>query len=371
MSRPLRLPKPESPLDFYRQLLREASYLPPLARGFIDEQIKRRFRRNRHDEPPKTLRDVGQARHDLRMLRAANAGDMMRMQRVLHIAFGRVGRRRRELSARLVARTSPATGDDSEGSASAAAAEFRKTDWLDVWDMPKLHTFANSQVLAGLTSSPRPPLTNNQTIEALVIPPENAWGQPLPPRLLRKKRMTMWKSVADKCMPPLPLEEWMKLKAIAEGTPQEPWLPPPRRPAAQAVCASGAAAKGTLDAWNWRSYAVRPVATVDRSANRKNKLLTGAVDDNTPTGDPQPVDCHKYTPRFWRRLFGQLWQLTPIMERKGTRDSDWRIVWGKQTFQPPPTPAAAMGFFTDFPPPPEPMAVPNRRRKKGAAAHKT
>ncbi|KAK3903496.1 hypothetical protein C8A05DRAFT_14549 [Staphylotrichum tortipilum] len=361
MSRPLRLPKPETPLDFYRHLLREASYLPPLARPFVDEQIKRRFARSRRNEPPKSLRDLDQARHDLRMLRAANAGDMMRMQRVLHIAFGRVGRRRRELIASLVARTSPTTPDE----ASAIAAEHRTADWLDTWDIPKMRAFARSQVMAGLTSPPRPALSSYQTVEAAIIPAENSWGRPLPPKLHRKKRMTMWKLVVDKCMPPLPEEEWAKLKAIVEGTPTEPWLPPRRRPVARAVCVSRAATKGALDTWKWQAYAVRPVATVDRSANRRNKLLSGAVDDNTPTGDPQPLHCHTYTPRFWRRLYGNLWHLTATMKQKGPGAKDWEIVWGKQSFQPPPTPAAAMEFFTDFPSPEASRIGAKKQSKKG------
>jgi len=363
MSRPLRLPKPETPLDFYRHLLREASYLPPLARAPIDEQIKRRFRRCRHNEPPKSLEDLGQARHDLRMLRAANAGDMTRMQRVMLIAFGRVGRRRRELSARLVHRTSPAT-DSAEKS--PAAAELHKEDWLDDWDIPRLRAFSRSQVMAGLSNTPRPTLSSYQTVETSVIPAQNSWGRPLPDRLHRKKRRNMWKSVADKCMPPLPEEEWGKIKAIVQGTPEGAWLPPPRRPAAQAVRVSGAAPKGSLDAWNWQAYAVRPVATVDRSASRSNKLLSGAVDDNTPTGDPQPAHCHEYTPRFWRRLFGDLWQLTATMKRKGPGAKDWDIAWGKQHFRLPPTPGAAMEFFTDFPAPPEPETPARKKKKKKA-----
>jgi hypothetical protein len=87
---------------------------------------------------------------------------------------------------------------------------------------------------------------------------------------------------------------------------------------------------------------------VDRPANRRNKLLTGAVDDNTPTGDPQPAHCHKYTARSWQRLMGAIWQLSPTMEKKAGGRS-WDIAWGRLDFQAAPATTGAMEFFNDFP----------------------
>ncbi|AEO67368.1 uncharacterized protein THITE_2116278 [Thermothielavioides terrestris NRRL 8126] len=364
MSRPLRIPHPTTPLHVYRHLLREASYLIPIARPFVDEQIKARFRKHRDDDAEKSRQRLRQAHHELRALRAANAGDMARMRRVLLRAFGRVGRRRRELMADLVRRETPANTEELAKYAaetSAIAAE-RKLDWLDRWDVDKLRTFARSQVEANLINSPKPPLTAPQTSPQKHIPAENSWGRPLPRRLARTKLKKLWKMVADKCMPPLPKEEWERLGGLAEGRLQAQeqdlrWLPPPRRPVAQSR--SGDDVPGSR-IWDWRSYVVKPVARVDRQANRRNKLLSGAVDDNTPTGDPEPLGCHKYTARSWRRMLESIWQLTATMEKK-PQGQGWKVVWGKASFQPTAASAENMEFFTDFPAVQE-LQPPRKRR---------
>lgn len=365
MSRPLRIPKPQTPLHLYRHLLREASYLPPPARPFIDKQIKDRFARARDDTEDRSAKHIREAHHDLRYLRAANAGDMARMRRVLFLAFGRLGRRRRELMSDLVLRDVPTDTEALEkyaAEAYAIASENRKIDWLDSWDVEKLRRFARSQVEAELNNSPKPPLTIHQTIPAKAIPAENSWGRPLAPKLYRTKLKKLWKAVADKCMPPLPREEWETLRAIAEETVQGRWLPPPRRALARIITRDGQGGHK----WNWQAYAVKPVAVVDRLANRRNKLLTGALDDNTPTSDPQPIGCHNYTRRAWRRMMSDVWHLSATMEKKPS-GRNWDIAWGGTVFRPPPATATpgAMEFFKDFPQPETDRKPGGTREKRG------
>lgn len=348
MSRPLRIPHPQTPLHLYRHLLREASYLPPLARPVVDQQIKERFRKHYNDKEEEAKKRIKTANHELRSLRAANAGDMARMRRVLLLSFGRLGRRRRQLMAELLQHEVPKNTEELEKYATKAAAallEDRKHDWFDSWNVDKLCAFARSQVDAALNNPPRPPLTSNQTVPWKYLPKEDSWGRPLPPRLVRTKTKKLWKLVAEKTMPPLPKEEWERLGEIAEGKVRGPEvLPPPRRPVAQSMFGNGQEVR----AWNWEQYAVRPVSLVDRPANRRNKLLSGAVDDNTPTGDPQPLNCHKFTARTWRRLMGSIWQLTATMEPKPT-GKGWAVQWGKPKFQVSAATTGDMEFFKDFP----------------------
>ncbi|KAK4097875.1 hypothetical protein N658DRAFT_392255, partial [Parathielavia hyrcaniae] len=346
MSRPLRLPSPQTPLHLYRHLLREASYLPSIARPIIQQRIETRFRSSTKDDEEQSAKHIRQAHHDLRLLRAANHGDMVRMRRVLLHAFGRLGRRRRELLETVIRRDIPTNTEELQQYAAAASelvAQDRKQDWMDMWDVDKLRTFALSQVTAGLINAPKPPITASQIQPNRVIPTENAWGRPLAPKLRRTKLKNMWKAVADKCMPPLPKEEWEQLRDIVKGQAGENWLPPPRRPVARSMLPDE-----QKDEWGWQSYATKPVAAVDRPASRRNKLLSGAVDDNTPTGDPEPLNCHRYTARTWRRLLGGIWQLTATMEKKPD-GRGWYITWGKEQFRPAPAGAGALKFFTDFP----------------------
>ncbi|KAL2173078.1 uncharacterized protein P884DRAFT_213085 [Thermothelomyces heterothallicus CBS 202.75] len=345
MSCPLRIPKPQTPLHLYRHLLRESSYLPPLVRQSADKLIKARFRKDKGDAErgPKHVRN---GLHELRVLRAANSGDMARMRRVMLRAFGRIGRRRRELVSRLVQRDMPTnTKELAEYVAEMAphAEKYKTSDWLDDWDVEKLRTFALSQINASLNNSPKMPITINQVTPEKKLPKENAWGRPLPIKLARTKLKNMWKSAADKIMPPLPVEEWKALQAIAEGTAQG-WLPPPRRALAKSMSEASQAKRN----WDWQSYAIKPVAVVDRPANRRNKLLTGAVDDNTPTGDPRPIGCHNYTRRAWRRMFEYIWNLTATM-KKQPDGKGWDIRWGKLDHQPASATAGMIEFFNDFP----------------------
>jgi hypothetical protein len=346
MSRPLRIPNPQTPLHLYRHLLRETSYLPPLARPSVHKQLRDRFERDSGYDQDKNPKHIRQAHHELRALRAANAGDMARMRRVLLRAFGRIGRRRRELVSHLVQRGPPSNSEELAKYVEALTENHKNVDWLDEWDVEKLRTFARSQLQAGLNNSPKASITDNQTAPEKNLPAENAWGRPLPKKLARTKLKKMWKALADKIMPPLPKKEWEALKAISEGTVQGPWLPPPRRPLARGMSENAQLQDG--QGWDWQSYAIKPVAVVDLPTNRKNKLLSGAVDDNTPTGDPPPVGCHKYTPRAWRRMLGAVWQLSATMTKKPEGDGSY-ITWGKLRHQPLSANAANMEFFTDFP----------------------
>ncbi|GAB1318378.1 LYR motif-containing protein Cup1-like N-terminal domain-containing protein [Madurella fahalii] len=346
MSRPLRLPHPQTTLHLYRHLLREASYLPLPARPFIDAQIKGNFHKHK-DLDDRSKRRIKQAHHDLRYLRAANAGDIMRMRRVLLRAFGRIGRRRRELVANLVHREIPTNTEELQEyvvKASVIAAERREIDWLDSWDVDKLRTFARSQIQTCLANPPKAPITYTQTVPEKLIPAENSWGRPFVPKVARTKLKKVWKAVADKCMPPLPKEEWERLGRIADSKEPGPeWLPRPRRPVAQSALG------GREDyTWNWQPYATKPISVVDRPARRRSKLLNGVVDDNTPTGDPQPVNYQKYTPRLLRRLFAEIWQLTSIIEKK-PHGQGWNVTWGKLSFDVPPATARTAEFFDHTP----------------------
>jgi hypothetical protein len=246
--------------------------------------------------------------------------------------------------------------------ATAIASQDRDIDWLDTWDLEKLRALARSQAQANLINPPKAPMTLNQTDPTKCIPTENSWGKPFNPKVARTKVKKVWKIVADKCMPPIPKEEWELIGSIAEGKVRDPQqLPPPRRPVAQN--ASGDRQEAPV--WNWQAYATKRAAIVDLPTNRRNKLLTGAVDDNTPTGDPRPIKCHKYTPRTWRRLLGSVWQLTTTMEKKPS-GRGWDITWGKHKFEAPQATTGHMEFFEDFPSTQEAQtAGEGRRRKRG------
>lgn len=337
-------PVPQGALHLYRHLLREASYLPPVCQPFISERITARFRKHRPDPDPAPR--LHQASHGLRYLRAANAGDMTRMRRVLLLAFGRIGRRRRELLDRLVRKDPPADSaalqelihSASAGSGSAPADE--PDDWLAKWDVEQIRTFLASQSQAGIQSSPRPVLKSKHVNPEKSIPTENTWGRPLHPRLARSKLKKAWKKLIDRVLPPVPHGEWEVLRDLAAGKLTGPeWRVPARRP----VAAPSDEAGGQEQPWHWVPYTIQPVRQVERKHSRRLTLMTGSVDDGSLLGS-SPAKVHNYTARFWRRLYSHVWHMTATMEKKPVGNG-WNIKWGNARLELSPPTASHAEFF--------------------------
>ncbi|KAK4180654.1 hypothetical protein QBC36DRAFT_19726 [Triangularia setosa] len=351
MSRPLSVPPPTTTLGLYRQLLRESSYLPSLARPHADRYIKDRFRRHQHDKTDETRlrKRIKEAHHELRVFRAANAGDMDRMHKILLKAFGRTGSRRRELFTSLVRHPSPATTEEMEAQINGVRAwSFdRDPDWLDGWDTEALLSFAKAQAKTSLSSSPRGPLLHKHLMSPEKnIPRENVYGKPFPEKVMRTKLKKVYADLADRVLPPLPEKEWHKLGLVAEGKFEEAgWHVPSRRAVAKGLVEDGDKKE---DDWKWQAYATKPVALVDIAQSKKLRLLTGASDENTPYGDTQPVDRHVYTPKFWRRLTKSIWLLT-AKRAQDPEKGGYRITWGRAPFNAPKAAASGMEFFESLP----------------------
>ncbi|EAA33732.1 hypothetical protein GE21DRAFT_5217 [Neurospora crassa] len=366
MSRPPPLPHPTTTLHLYRHLLRESSYLPVLIRPFFDERITTRFRAHRASDPsscPQTATRLKRAHHDLRYLRAANAGDLPRMRRILLLAFGRTGAKRRQLLAELLEPDTPSSDEELQkyiNKARAIVKEGRKPDWLDNWDTEKLKAFVRSQTggdAPPIVNRPKPEITNHQLAPERYVPKENIWGGPLNEKVRRTKLKKTYKQVAEKVLPPVPREEWELLRDLVNK--KEEWEVPKRRTVGRMVWAKEdkSQEEAVLD-WNWQRYATQPIWLVDRQKSRRNMLLSGQVDEDLPMGEQQPINCHRYTPRLWRRTLEQVWRMTAVMERRKD-GKGWEIEWGQKKYEPPVAPSADLEFFEGAPVRAEP------KKKKG------
>lgn len=349
VSEPLQLARPTKPLHLYRHLLRESSYLPPYARPFFDGRIKTRFRNHSHSVDIST--PVKQAYHALRYFRAALLGDRDRMRRLLHMAFGRVGERRRMLLNQLVMPDAPASTDSLEEYMKEALAKLqldREPDWLDKWNLDTLMIFARSQARQSFNESPRANLQNKQLDMSQVTKGTSIWGKPIVAKLARSRLRRAWAAVATRILPPIPMSEWELLRDLSFGrAPASVWELPPRRPLAPRLAGDDSRSSG----WRWESYASQPIAEVEVQKSRRLKLLSGDVGTGSPA-DPSPLGRHNYTPKTWKRLLRSVWALTATMERSPT-DDKWDIVWGGQYFKPPQATADHGEFFQDVPDTPQ------------------
>ena len=319
----VKLPDPQTALHVYRHLLREASYLPPVCRPFVVARLKSRFRKHKDDQSPQ--RRLQEARHRLRGLRAANAGDTHRMRRVLALAFGRTGPRRRELMEVLRRHESPtdtAALDAQVRDADAAApAKTRPPDWLDKWNQDRLLAFAKSQARVNQSNSPRPEVLAKQLRPSLAVPESNVWGRPFAKKVARSKERKWWVALVNRLVPPVAKGEWDILQALSTGKAGKEWEVPPRR----SRLLSGGTDKH--ERWEWERYATEAVRSVDRPLSRKFRALYGNPDGSA-------VGLHLWTPRSWRRLYESIWQVTATMDRAEGQPGKGDFKWGRQDFQP-------------------------------------
>ncbi|KJR84907.1 uncharacterized protein SPSK_09470 [Sporothrix schenckii 1099-18] len=348
MSPPSGFKRAYNPLHVYRSLLREASYLPPVCRTRIEPRIRFRFRRHRADpNPEKRLR---QALHDFRNLRAANLGDMDRMRKVMMLSFGRIGWRRHELLADLCRLKQPDNSGQLEDQLREAHATAPR-DWLGTWDKGKILAFARSQAGRNLRNSPRPNFSSKRLEPRTAVPAMNIWGKPFAEKPARLKEKKWWKQCANRILPPLPRGEWELLKQLATGEAGSHWAVPSRRSSAASAVTSLQdtlpAADGGIETWDWEKYLAGPVRAVERSNSRRFRLASRPFPAplSSPFDGPA-IGYHNYTPRFWRRLYGEIWQLTAVMESKaGGQASGWDITWGGTSLQPLSPTAASLEFF--------------------------
>ncbi|KAB5576614.1 hypothetical protein GE09DRAFT_627600 [Coniochaeta sp. 2T2.1] len=320
----LLIPYPRTTLHLYRHLLREATYLPPAVRPFFWDRISTRFRLHQNDPEPDVR--IQKAHKDLRYLRSANGGHLLRMRRILMMGFGRTGRRRRELISELVHKTDGRRTDSTpqETARDSIEEEILWDDWLAHWDKDKVLAFAQAQASVDLPEMPLP--TGKFADPLKAIPTENIWGKPLAKKLARSKLRKEYKAIIKRLLPPVEADEWELLRSLATGEAGPRYAVPKRRMVAAA--GGGATDEAThKDDWEWKDYVLKPVRAVDAKKSRKLKSLTGETDDTSPF--PQPaLGLHHITERSWRRLYSDIWRLTATMTQRED-PKKWDTKWGK------------------------------------------
>lgn len=370
----------------YRQLLREASYLPPLCQPYAKQQIRSRFRKHIHDpvNDAATKARVRRAQHDLRYLWAANHGMIDNVFRILMLTFGRLGRRRRELIKAFLQPEPPADSVElakqieeikqqsqpppppQDGTQQQQTKKKLPPDWLDKWDLDKLHALASSQAKWSFWS-PKAELKSKKLDPEEDIPKTNTWGRPLPAKLKRSKLRKWYKNLINKIMPPVGRDEWETLRLVASGqADKDLWKMPTRRPLARPLqpggeaAAAGAAESSDTKVWDWKAYATQAVRHVERGSSRSQKGRTGE-EGEAPYGLGKPIGVHDLNrTRLWTRLYAKIWAMTPMMERAPDSESGWNVQWGKIKRQIPYATDAQMVFLEGA----EPVKSRSMRGKK-------
>jgi hypothetical protein len=250
------------------------------------------------------------------------------MRRVLMMGFGRTGRRRRELINQLSQKKPESGAGEANkgaelatigGTSDSPSDDVFWDDWLSQWDQAKLLALAKAQSAVDLPETSLP--TGKFADPHKLVPTENIWGKPLARKLARSKLRKEYKSVIKRLLPPVEDSEWELLRALATGQVEPEYDVPKRR-----TVASGRQG-ATHDEWKWKDYVLKPVRAVDANKSRSLKSLTGEVDDTSPFPRPA-VGLHRFTSRSWRRLYAEIWRMTPTMRERENKQG-WVTKWGK------------------------------------------
>lgn len=325
-------------LHIYRQLLREAGYLPPAVSPHITALIRRRFHQHKSAASEVNLQTRRtKARNALRRIRAANYGDNDCMANLILRAFGRVSVRRRDLVAKFVNPQQKATDSESlaallDNTADDLAAmsmeegdnQIKKPGILERWDRPKLLRLLESQQrqakkTSGVEWIGRDIASLNPNSQ---VPKVDTWGRPPTERLIRARQTNWWKRNVTKLMPPLGKGEWELLGHLRDGAQltDDLWKVPKRRTPVTSL--SQAAEDQLLEL---ERYIAEPTAQIENRKVAKWRRYYGADNfnlfGNMPKGRPEVTD------RWFRRKYGQVWQLTPQMEQN-PNTLKYDFIWG-------------------------------------------
>ncbi|MCJ1235880.1 hypothetical protein MMC14_003854 [Varicellaria rhodocarpa] len=268
-------------LCLLRSLLRECTYLPdPAARTYAHSHILTRFREycpREHYRQSRSITDsrraalLRQARKGLSLLVRANTGEFDALKKILAYTYGRIGKRRHEL---LNFARAPSNLQNSQDVMTIAAASLEFSEKKDLWD-PKMKALVRAHMNRNENILWRSPVKNS----APQIPSTNSWGRPLPLKRKANIEKRWYASVLDKISPPLPIQEWRRLRDLAIG--EIDWSGPITR--------------------------------------RGNSLQTLAISN---VRNP-----HQLTARYMRRMWSKVFSQCPVMTWDNVK-SQWKVRWG-------------------------------------------
>lgn len=302
----------DNPIHLLRALLRQCTYLPDsAAREYLHRHIIARYRAKcprfrRPPQPgpplcpkPETLGTQKQhllqtARDGLALLHRANSGYMRALTKVLALTYGRTGKRRHELLSLLQAPDIPS----DQTAVASLSASLTTTPTFNV--PPRLEALVKSQIQQGHTDFVNPPLKQ----VAPRIPKQNIWRRPVPMKRVRNIQRNWLNMVLERAMPPLPEEEWERLRRLANG--ELKWEGPVQR---RAKVEESREKDGSL--FPERGF------DIEELDKRMGSRTTGFKDSP-----------HKINGRLMRRLWARTFRQSPVMKWNATKKS-WYFEWGR------------------------------------------
>ncbi|KFY91485.1 hypothetical protein V498_05442 [Pseudogymnoascus sp. VKM F-4517 (FW-2822)] len=343
-----------NPTHLLRALLRACSYLPDgPSRHYFHEHILHRFR---HVTTP-TL-GAYRARKALSLLTRATNGDVPALTKVLHHTYGRAGHRRHTLLNALLSEHNIHSDAEAPTAISPAVRQILKppTEVANLGGIPvpakphdapptSFERLLADQILRYPASSPRTQLKKAYA----PIPLENVFLRPTGPKREEGLRKRWLAETMDKILPPLPEEEWNRLRGLATGVVEWEGAPKRRTPVGKVAKeadggllsveylkapishAHSKVRKSEIDQRNWHERT--PVGKVAKEADggllsvEYLKTPISHAHSKVRKSDIDQRNWHRLTPKYMQRMYAKIWELCP-KSRWDEELRDWVYTWG-------------------------------------------
>ena len=327
------------PRYLLRALLRQSSYLPDAtARDYFHGYIIERYRKynprpSRPSNGPTLTPDRRrslhkEARKGLLFLQRANDGHPTHLLRALAMAYGRTGRKRRELL-KLVVSSSSSNGDPSpmDEEALAQLSELITKNSCDSHIEKPMPARDRLRPSEGRRLGPRmealivaqkrqgAPGVPNKIAKIPFIPKTNKWGRSMPRKRVVNMKRRWYAEVLSKILPPLPESDWKTLRDLALGRVQSEGTLRRRTPLAQTRAQDSTNKRNqsaNIDQLSSHIGASSILENKETIREHKRKLLGSHP--------------HRITPRYMRRLRGRIFSQCPMMKWDAERRR-WVVIW--------------------------------------------
>ena len=315
-----------------RGILRECTYLPDqFAASWIRQHALSRFRtyeaKNKkhagdgtYEKRLETVRR--KSRQAMYQLQRANEGDRKMLMKALSMAYGRIGKRRRELLQPLISIQEHIVGENASAQVDAAklpdasthpstsphqpATSAPTTNKKPVKDRAigpvkaQVRAYVNdlpaalrALVQSQITASPPTIARRNPRRLGVEIPELNTWMKPMPDVRVKNQLSDWYANLLSTVQPPLPDNEWDQLRALALGiTRARPPIP--------------------------RRKNLAPPPSVLEMVVARGKL---------PKNLFRKDYAHNINPRFMQRLWAEVFSQCPLMKYDSVNDK-WNVIWG-------------------------------------------
>lgn len=331
-------PQVQSLIEFHRTasrhvlraILRECTYFPDrFAAEWIRQHALSSYRtyetriwKNRNDPAfIKRLEIVRRkSRQAMYQLQRANEGDRRMLVKAISMAYGRIGKRRRQLMAPLLPveqreqylkgsegseegldqphTETPATGADAQKGTGLHQKPSKGRPSGTVKDQVKEAVDNLPRPLCALVQSQTaasPPTVARRNLRRLgtEIPELNSWHKPMPQVRIKNKLKQWYANVLSTVQPPLPDAEWRSLRDLALRQ-KEVKLPIRRR----------------------KQLATPP-----------SMLEMVVMRGKLPAELFRKDHAHKITPRYMQRIWATVFSQCPLMEYDSQAEK-WNFTWG-------------------------------------------